>query len=478
MKKIIYIVAFSAITFFSSCQLVDVLDKKPPYDADLEGAITNANTAELALIGVYSYLPQGSAGWMDQPAYSFRTGLMSKPTWHTKGNAVYFYERNWPILGSNSDTEWDQAYNIIKNANFLLTRLDGISDFKENRRDEMKGELYFLKGFAYHRLLIRYGQHWDLTSRFGLLLREDTPAIGGDKKGRSTVQQSYDIILGYLDDAIRLAPKYGDSGYASNLAAKATKVKVLMDMGRYRDCITLADEVINEGAMETSYADIFAKANSSKEIIFARKIDKNEASSLMTTRINAIDKAQWGATRSLDSIMNGDPRKAIVIGDSIQVKYEGVLSDLYRNAPVKKMNNADNNMPIIYLRTAEMFLIKAEAIMRSGGSIADAWAPILRLRNRAGATSVTPTSQAELEDAIFNEWICELSCENGSEWMAVRRVGIDKLISINGLLREAYYIQVAAGTGDIYRKTIVDKRIFSIPSSEIDSNPIEQNPGY
>lgn len=477
MKRTIYIVAFLAISFLSGCQLVDVLDKKPSYEADLEGAITNAKTAELALIGVYSYLPQGTSGWMDQPAYSFRTGMMSKPSWHTSGNAVYYYERNWPTLGSNVDSEWDQAYNIIKNANFLLTRVDAISDFQEGRRETMKGELYFLKGFAYHRLLIRYGQHWDLTSRYGMILRENTPAIGDDKKGRATVQETYDLILENLDQAITMAPKYSDSGYGSSLAAKATKVKVLMDMGKYEDCAKLADEVLKEAYFEPVYDDVFTKTATSKEVIFARKFGDSEISN-MSTRLSAIDDGNWAATRSLDSILNKDPRKKTIIGDSIQVKYTGIYSDLYKSTPLKKLNNESNSMPIIFLRTAEIYLIKAEAIMRGGGSIADAWAPIMVLRTRAGATSVTPTSREQLEDAIFNEWICELSCENGSEWMAVRRVGVDKLLSVNALLREAYQKQVVAGTEQIYRKTIVDKRILSIPDSEINSNPVEQNPGY
>lgn len=477
MKRKIYIVAFLAISFLSSCQLVDVLDKKPPYEADSDIAVTNAKSAELALIGVYSYLPQGTSGWMDQPAYSFRTGLMSKPVWHTDGNAVYHYEKSWPTLSANVDTEWEQAYNIIKNANFLLTRLDAIADFQGGRRETMKGELYFLKGFAYHRLLIRYGQHWDLTSRFGLILREKSPAIGEEKIGRITVQASYDIILANLDQAITLCPKYSDSGYASSLAAKATKVKVLMDMAKYDDCVKLADEVLKEAYFEPVFEDIFTKTATSKEVIFARKFGATEIPN-MSTRLSAIDDGNWSATRSLDSIMNSDPRKKTTIGDSIQVKYKSGYSDLYKSTPLKKLNNESNSMPIIFLRTAEIYLIKAEAIMRGGGSIADAWAPIMVLRSRAGATSVTPTSREELEDAIFNEWICELSCENGSEWMAVRRVGVDKLLSVNALLREAYLKQVAAGTGEIYRKTIVDKRILSIPDSEINSNPVEQNPGY
>lgn len=477
MKKRIYIVAAMAITLFSSCQLVDVLDKKPPYEADLDGAITNARTAELALTGVYSYLPNGTSDWMYQPAYSFRTGLMSKPTWHVTGNAIYHYEKSWPTLGSNVDSEWAQAYNIIKNANLLLTRLDDISDFNGNRRDEIKGELYFLKGFAYHRLLVRYGQHWDLESRLGIIVRDNIPSMGDEKKARSTVAESYNLILEYLNQAIEMAPEYGDSGYASSLAAKAIKAKVLMDMGNYTDCITVADEVIKEAYLEPSYSNVFNNVLTSKEILFARKFGEAELSS-MSTRKSAIDDGNWSATRSLDSIMGSDPRKAVVIGDSILVDYRGVVSDLYKSTPLKKLNNTSNNMPILYLRTAEMYLLKAEAIMRNNGSIADAWAPIVTLRNRAGATSVTPATREALEDAIFNEWICELSCENGSEWMAVRRVGIDKLLSVNALLREAYEKEVAAGKEEIKRLEITNRRILSIPTDETTSNSVEQNPGY
>lgn len=474
MRKIIYIFAFLAITLLNSCQLVDVLDKRPPYEADLDGAITNAKTAELALNGVYSYLPQGTGDWMQQVAYTFRTGFMSKPEWFTQGNAVFHFEKSWPILGANSDTEWDQAYNIIKNANFLLTRLDDITDFIGNRRDEIKGELHFLKGFAYHRLLIRYGQHWDLNSRLGLIIRENTPAIGDDKKGRSTVQESYNVILENLDKAIALAPKYSDSGYGSSLAAKATKVKVLMDMGNYEDCITLADEVINEAYLEPSFQNVFANTITSKEIIFARKFGDSEISN-MSTRLSAIDEGKWAATRSLDSLLNGDPRKQYIIGDSIQVKYNNILSDQYKSTPILKLNNASNNMPIIYLRTAEMYLIKAEAIMRNGGSISDSWAPIAAIRNRAGATTTAPATRELLEEEIFNEWVRELVGENGSEWMAVRRIGIDKLISVNALLRENY---LNAADKEIKRTEYTNKRILSIPTSETDSNPVEQNPGY
>lgn len=475
MKKIIYIIAFTAVTLFSSCQLVDVLDKKPPYESDLDGAITTAKAAELALNGVYSYLPQKSSDWIYQPAYAFRSGLMSKPSWHTSGNAVYYYERNWPKLSSNSDTEWDYAYNIIKNANFLLTRLNSISDFVGNRREEIRGELHFMKGFAYHRLMVRYAEHWNLESRYGLLIRENTPAIGDDQKSRSSVKDSYQVILDNLDIAIASAPKYSDSGYGSILAAKAIKAKVLMDMQRYEECINLANEVIAEAGFEASYADIFDKAVTSKEIIFCRKFGDAELTN-MSTRTSAIDKGNWSATPTLDSLMDGDPRKRVTIGDSIVVNYPyGTPGAIYKNTTLKKLNNVNNSMPIIFVRTAEMYLLKAEATMRNGGSIADSWAPIMVLRSRAGAVPETPATRELLEDEICNEWIRELGCENSSEWMAIRRMGVDKLLELNKTLK----IDYDAATDKVQkRKDIEYRRILSIPLEEINSNPVEQNPGY
>lgn len=478
LRKIIYTVAISAITLLSisSCQLVDVLDKRPPYDADLDGAITNAKTAELALIGVYSKLPQYSGNWYFQVAQSFSTGLMRKPTWWTAGNAVYHYERNWPTLGVSSDGEWDSAYNIIKNANFLLSKLDEINDFSEGRREEMRGELHFLKGFSYHRLIIRYAEHWDLNSKLGVIIREELPAIGLDKKSRSSVQESYDIAINNLDVAINSAPKYDDSGYASSIAAKAIKAKLLMDMGKYSEAAELASEVIAKTELEGTYADVFTKASSSKEILFARKISGVEVSN-MSTRESAINDAKWGITQSYIDIIGDDPRASVIYGDSVMVDYRGTVSEDYMSAPVKKLSNAANDLPIIYLRAAEMYLIRAEALMRSGASIADSYAPIADLRRRAGAEVVIPSTPDDLEDAILNEWLIELGCENGSEWLAIRRVGIEKLLEVNDLLNTAYEEQLEEAKA-AYINRIGDRRIFAIPSSEINSNPVTQNPGY
>ena len=55
MKKYIFLALLTMGV--SSCQLVDVLDQKPEFEADLDGAIKTPAAVELALNGIYYSLP-------------------------------------------------------------------------------------------------------------------------------------------------------------------------------------------------------------------------------------------------------------------------------------------------------------------------------------------------------------------------------------------------------------------------------------
>ena len=134
-----------------------------------------------------------------------------------------------------------------------------------------------------------------------------------------------------------------------------------------------------------------------------------------------------------------------------------------------------------------MQLMKAEALMRTNASIAAAYEPIRMLRTRAGAPVVVPATRAELEDAIFNEWLIEMSFENWHEWFLMLRFAglkeanpdFSRLLAMNRMLREAYEKEVKAGKGEEYLERIKSRRIDAIPTSEINSNlESKQNPGY
>jgi len=385
-------------------------------------------------------------------------------------------------LSGTRDYDWDFDYELIKNSNFLLNAIEGIDDFEGNRKDEIIGELHFLRAVAYERLMSRYAQNWDMDSKLGLIIRNDLPGLDNVIKDRSTVAETFQMILDELDIAIAQCPDYTVCSQASKVAAKGLKTRVLFQMGRYSDCVAMADEVLahTENALAPSYSTVFTDWESTNEILFGRVFGASDIPDL-ENRITAFGSGKWGPSTNYIEFLGDDPRYHAIIGDTVVVDYRyGSSGVVYANPTVKKLVNSANDLPIMYMRTAEIYLLKAEAIYRGGGSFEDAYAPIAAIRARAGADAVPHSTQSEIETAILNEWLIEMSFENWHEYFALRRFGVEKLLERNTQLKAALDKAIARGSDAEaqYRQRIEDFRILPIPSSETNGNPVEQNPGY
>lgn len=496
MKKYIFLALLAMGV--SSCQLVDVLDQKPEFEADLDGAITTPAAVELALNGVYYCLP-GDPYSIIYPTVSgsFKAGTMLRQEVVSAGNAVMYTERYLPTLSYSDTYEWNSDYAVIKNANFLETACNRMSNeqFSGNRREEVLGEIAYLRAFAYFRILVRYGEFWDMNSEYGVVLRDEAPSVSNALKARSSVNDSYQYILDQLEIAIAKAPDRKKLSQASKQAAQALKARVLLYAEKYTEAVTAVNAVIdtNSPLPEANYGDIFDKYSTTEEILFARVFDQNDASNT-STRLRcygnspAKNQGYWGPSNEYVEFVGNDPRGGAIFSkvDSLMDSRSSKVA--YNLKSVKKLLNAANDMPVIFSRISELYLIKAEALYRSGASIAEAYAPIQKLRERAGAEIVTPTSQEELETAIFNEWIIEMSFENWHEWFAMIRFAgytekpdFTRLLALNKTLREALEkeYEKSETQGDNYYQRIIDRRIDAIPSDEISSNrECKQNPGY
>lgn len=495
MKK--YIFGLLLALGVTSCDIVDVLDKKPAFEADLEGAITNPATVELALNGVYYNLPgNGFNVIFPTSGGPFKAGTLRRQEFTGEvGNTIYYSERYYPTLSYSDTYEWDDDYSIIKNANYLEEALNGIDAgaFEGNRKEEVLGEIYYLRAFAYFRLLVRYGEFWDETSPYGVIIRNENPSVENAKKARATVKESYEEILRQVEVAIEKAPEWSNSAQASKEAAHALKAKALFYSGKYQEAIQAIDDAIdtNQNLPEANYGDIFDKFTTSEEILFARFYDQNDAANTSTRETaygNSTLKNQgyWGPSKEYVDLVGDDPRAQAIFSNVDSLEYRGTTA--YNLKSIKKFLNAANNMPIIFSRVAELYLMKAEALYRTGASISTAYAPIEKIRQRAGATIQVPTNTEELEDAIFNEWMIEMSFENWHEWFTqlrfagfTERPDFTRLFQLNTLLKENYdeECEASASQGEAYYQRIIDRRIESIPSSERNSNELaEQNPGY
>ncbi len=487
MKKYIFLALLTMGV--SSCQLVDVLDQKPEFEADLDGAITTPAAVELALNGIYYSLPgNGFNVIFPTVSGSFKAGTMWRQEIVSAGNAVYYSERMLPTLSFSDATEWDADYAVIKNANFLETACNRMSDgeFSGNRRAEVLGEIAYLRALAYFNILVRYCEFWDMNSEYGVVMRNEAPSVSNALKVRSSVADSYQYILDQLEIAIEKAPDWKKLSQASKEAAKALKARVLLYAGKYTEAVAAVNDAIdtNSPLPEANYGDVFDKFSTTKEILFARVFDQKDATNTSTRQQcygNSPTKKQgyWGPTNEYVELVGDDPRADAIFSkvDSLMDSRSSAVA--YNLKSVKKLLNDANDMPVIFSRVSELYLIKAEALYRSGASISEAYAPIRKLRERAGAEIILPANNEELETAIFNEWMLELSFENWHEWFAMIRFAgytekpdFTRLLALNKTLREALEkeYEKSEAQGDNYYQRIIDRRIDAIPSSEISSN--------
>ena len=316
MKKYIFLALLTMGV--SSCQLVDVLDQKPEFEADLDGAITTPAAVELALNGIYYSLPgNGFNVIFPTVSGSFKAGTMWRQEIVSAGNAVYYSERMLPTLSFSDATEWDADYAVIKNANFLETACNRMSDgeFSGNRRAEVLGEIAYLRALAYFNVLVRYCEFWDMNSEYGVVMRNEAPSVSNALKARSSVADSYQYILDQLEIAIEKAPDWKKLSQASKEAAKALKARVLLYAGKYTEAVAAVNDAIDTNAPlpEANYGDVFDKFSTTKEILFARVFDQKDATNTSTRQQcygNSPTKKQgyWGPTNEYVELVGDDPR--------------------------------------------------------------------------------------------------------------------------------------------------------------------------
>jgi hypothetical protein len=186
-------------------------------------------------------------------------------------------------------------------------------------------------------------------------------------------------------------------------------------------------------------------------------------------------KSRFVATsKLLNTFEAGDPRIALSLDPSNRNFKKYVTRDVATQAGV-----GSNNNPRI-LRYADVLLLKAEAILGSGGSKSEAIALINQVRTRArnlvsGGTApadriTTETDANKIFGWIADERLMELAGE-GQRWIDLRRWHIGKKIVLNN----AYF-----GSNTTTMSFDPTKHIlFPIPTGEIDQNPnVKQNPGY
>lgn len=442
-----------------------------------ENTILDEGTAQISLNGAYYNFANASTlktGWQQHqllPAtYAGYLGY---------GFGASGSEDN--LTEGSSGTYWDESYKALNAANGVIKGVNALPDakFTANRKNEILAQARFIRAYAHFKLLAFYAEWYKIGSTQGVLLREELSNLTNINKARSTVKDSYDFILADLNEAIVNAPASNPNYYVTKWAAMALKMRVLMCRAGatdYTEVINLANTIMQSSpfVLEGKVEDIFHKNGlASKEVILGLK-----PQALQMTDPYSKSKQYWPGSSSLyvaksalKDLYANDPRQAWVIGTanpSTSSPNTFYFTKFYQqNTLPSEVSETD-----YALRLTEVYLLKAEAIVRSGGNLADARLLVHQIQDKAGITAVTnnipyltvenAVSPATLLVEIYKETAKSLVAEDGIEWLSLLRLPF--------------------ATVQQMRPTITSQiqYIIPVPRNEFIYNPSfgEQNTGY
>lgn len=467
---------------------------------ELQGTYSNAtfykteSHAILALNGIYnitSFTSTDNALWVFGDVASDDAVRGGKP-----GDLIdiqyiddFNYSRNNGIL----DKMWKHYYEGISRANYLLYYGNGI-DMDAGLRDRMLGEAKFLRAYFY----------FNLVNIFGEIPLKLNPPLNTSElyKPKSTVSIVYAQIEKDLSEAITVL----DDSYTGENIGRATKgaawgmlAKVFLYQAKWNEALNATAEVDAMGIynLERVYKNNFLDStqNNTESIFEVQHLAGqspilgsylNQYFSPVVYNGYVVNVPSEGFVEEFEITEAEvvDPRLDYTVGREGQLWVNGEPYDPswspttgylqrkniqpLREGPV----NNDGALNYVYMRYADVLLMKAEALNELNRS-SEALTPLNAVRKRARESylydmdlpgagmvpdnllpDVTDTDQQAVRLAIRHERRVELGFEFHRFFDLMR-----------------YGKNVAEAALDETGFTYDAKRYFLIPQSELDTNP-------
>lgn len=467
MKTYKIIAALVGLVLVFSCEnQLEVL----PEDSVASNTVFNSfATINGAVVGIYSKNQSGDLNGMAQLTSDFMADDVN-----FVGSFPSLQEIDqFQTLATNTsiDNIWLDGYELIGAANNVIGNLPDVTDvggLDEATKARFIAEAKFLRAVTYFQLVNLFAQPYQIAqgSNLGVPLVLQ-PFEGGDisefQLERSTVNEVHAQIEQDLLDAAAILPA-SNGTRAESGAARALLARLYLYREQWGQAAALADQVISSGdyALAADY-DFYDDNPGSSENIFVvvntPTDGPQEIAGSDEVYVNFYNASPGGRgdapfSQSLIDAFAAEPGDRRFDELSVSAFDAGGNDTFFTSKYPDIVNNASDGM---VLRITEMYLIRAEANVRTGGSVGDSpLNDINLLRSRAGLANLGAVDLA----AVQLERRKEL-CFEGHRRM--------DLLRNNENLRPGGGAESAPGA---------DKVIFPIVEDEFTNNPnITQNPG-
>lgn len=515
--KLLSILCLSMV-FIGGC-IKKPLDQKPTGSYTTATYWRNQNDVVANVLGIYNILYVED--WIGHAIY----------TYDDQSDDIYVSgdHPDFKAVGNlNADASlqviyytWPFAYEQIGRSNNALIYIPKVPVMDNAIRDRSLGEAYFLRAHAYFVLSQIYGEV--------PLILESNVLSASYNVPKSTVDAVHAQIESDLLKAVSLLPEtYGgaDKGRVSKGTAEALLSKLYLFEDNFAKAIQYGTAVTTDAnyALSPNYTDNFTpgiQQTTSTELLFAVWNQNSEISGSIQSPMGLYFSPRpwngWGfhhpTQNFVDEFETGDKRKAatvLSVGDSIA--HQTNLSTISAADAVQMfagkegqstgrmlpsmsetgyyirkytafMPSGDGNInfdlkqPL--LRTAEVYLIVAEAKIRLNGA-GSGDAELNAVRTRAGLSAITGAGMPQL----IHEKRVELGGEN-VRWQDLLRWDKDKIVNLDTIVSKP---KKASPLAPYNGAVIIPARTFQrpknyyvpIPQQIIDESKgvIKQNPNY
>ncbi|KKO89067.1 hypothetical protein AAW12_23200 [Sphingobacterium sp. Ag1] len=273
---------------------------------------------------------------------------------------AYIWEKDI-YNGDINIMDWNKPYAAIFYANSIIDQMSKLSSVKDTRRhNNLLGWAYFARSYAYYELARNFCKYYDINTAnvdLGLPLKL-SPNVD-EVVQRSSLAETYNFIMTDLEKATQLldANDYiSKRNHASKASCYALAARIHHAVGNYSQALLYADSTL---AIHNNLVDYNSVSLSSQtpftyvmdEVIYFSTQVNNYAGTtgyLNRTAVG-VDTQLYGMYKP------NDLRKEIYF-----------MRNSLGNYNVKRGYLGGGSYPFTGLATDEIYLIKAECLIRSG----------------------------------------------------------------------------------------------------------------
>lgn len=480
MKKLLIITM--SLLVLTSCEK-DFLDTQPESTINDEQLGTSAEANKAIIAGIYSALRSyglsiaGSHEDYGHKSILVATDMMSNDMLMTKSS---WYGSFYNYLGrtqtnSRSKLAWSIYYPQIKTTNTVISAIPADTD--DASLKAFRGQALALRGYFYFMLARMYGPTYvGNESKLSVPLYKEVIL---EPRPRATVAEVYAVIEDDLKNAIELLDGFtrANKDGLDKSVVQAFLADVYLEEGKYALAATLAHEARQGYTLlnETDWNNGFYDVTTGGETMWGAAITSAQSTfvaSFFGHFDNTNDSGYAGGlqiyknidVRLYNSIPATDYRKKAFVAPTGNPLYPSLPA--YANT--KFRDPTIDSGDYIYLRSASLYYIEAEALARSGneGAAKQVLYDITITRDPAYTLSTNSGT------ALINEIILQKRIElwgEGYAWFDMKRLGVGLVRDYPGSNHVAFgKYNYAAGANEF---------IFQVPQAEIDVNPfIVQSP--